>query len=150
MFKRNTKCNQQIYLIVMRENLIIHYSSTYKNAFLLFTATFLILYVVTNQSIVFLLIFITLLCVYFRYVEGPLLVFENGIIYHNSFFQKNFALSSVVDIEVNNKRITFRTKEEQFSIKLRVLDQKDKERLCQYRCQIIELKHLKQTTSQLF
>ena len=131
----------------MRENFIIHYSSTYKNAFLLFTATFLILFVVNIQSIVFLLIFITLLCVYFRYVQGPLLVLENGIIYHNSFFQKNFALSSVVDIEVNNKRITFRTKEEQFSIKLRVLDQKDKERLCQYRSQIIELKHLKQTTN---
>lgn len=113
----------------MRENFTIHYSSTYKKTFLLFTFTFLILYFVANQSFVFLVFFINLIYVYFKYVHAPLIVFENETIYYNSFFQKNLVLGKEMDIEVNDKLIIFRTRQEQFSIKLMVLEHKDKERL---------------------
>lgn len=70
--------------------------------------------------------------VYLRYINGPLLTFEDGCIYYSAFFSKAIAIQNGVRFTLDNKKIVFQTNDELLSIKSMLIDKDDKLQILKY------------------
>jgi len=123
----------------MNQSLSIKYSSRFRMLFLLLTMGFLLVFLLSMQSLLFLILFINMAYIYLAYLNFPALSIGEGQIHQHSFYSTTLQIESLKEVIDDKKTITFITSDEKMVVNKFLLDRESQHKLEEF----INLKSLK-------
>lgn len=106
----------------MKDSFSIKYSIRFRIIFLLLTFSLLIVFLLSMQSLVFLILFLNMAYIYVVYLNSPALSIKNGQIHQYSFHSTTLEVENLEEIVEEDKAIIFRTLNEKMVIRKSLID----------------------------
>jgi hypothetical protein len=112
--------------------LTFYFSKKFRFLFLTLTSFFLLIYILINDSFIFLIFFTNLVYVFFAYVNKPTLVITDNELIQESFISKRMKIKELNSIKVDASRIKFSTATDELVVKLKFIEESDKTSLLEF------------------